>query len=169
MDAIAELSRVSKATIYKHWADKDALCLEAVVRLFGLDQERPSFDSGDLRKDLLDCVNYRAAPEMAGTQSQIAPHIWAYGARNRQFGEAWRDKLIRPSRVQLVALLTRAIEAGHLSGTLHPEVGVAILIGSQMYSRIFTSLQEMLPSNLSEILVDALIRAYSPTWGKHAD
>ena len=26
MDAIAETSGVSKATIYKHWQDKDALC-----------------------------------------------------------------------------------------------------------------------------------------------
>ncbi|HMV48309.1 MAG TPA: helix-turn-helix domain-containing protein, partial [Blastocatellia bacterium] len=32
MDAIAEASGVSKATIYKHWADKNTLCLEALAR-----------------------------------------------------------------------------------------------------------------------------------------
>ena len=31
MDAIAAASGVSKATIYKHWRDKDALCLEALA------------------------------------------------------------------------------------------------------------------------------------------
>ena len=30
VDAIAAASGVSKATIYKHWADKDALCLEVM-------------------------------------------------------------------------------------------------------------------------------------------
>jgi AcrR family transcriptional regulator len=32
MDAIAVASGVSKATIYKHWADKEALCLEVLVK-----------------------------------------------------------------------------------------------------------------------------------------
>ena len=33
MDAIAQLSGVSKATVYKHWKDKDALCLDVLGRL----------------------------------------------------------------------------------------------------------------------------------------
>ena len=43
VDAIAALSGVSKATVYKHWADKDALCLEALAHLFEHDQPRPEF------------------------------------------------------------------------------------------------------------------------------
>ena len=52
MDAIAEASGVSKATIYKHWREKDELCLEALGYLHGVDEEPPVFDSGDLRADL---------------------------------------------------------------------------------------------------------------------
>ena len=55
MDAIAEASSVSKATIYNHWADKDALCLEALGRLYGLDETPPNFDTGSLREDLVCC------------------------------------------------------------------------------------------------------------------
>src|SRR5215831_15652280 len=46
MDAIARKSGVSKATIYKHWADKDALLLEMMAVAAGL-HTRPKFDSRD--------------------------------------------------------------------------------------------------------------------------
>jgi AcrR family transcriptional regulator len=48
-DAIAATSGVSKATIYKHWADKDALCLEMMQYVRELDGGAPEVDSGDLR------------------------------------------------------------------------------------------------------------------------
>ena len=41
IDAIAEMSGVSKATIYKHWADKDALLLEMMAHVHGL-RARPA-------------------------------------------------------------------------------------------------------------------------------
>ena len=43
MDAIAETSGVSKATIYKHWPDKDSLVLEVMGYLHGLDEDPAIF------------------------------------------------------------------------------------------------------------------------------
>ena len=43
MDAIAEESTVSKATIYKHWADKNALLLEVLEQINGLSSARFRF------------------------------------------------------------------------------------------------------------------------------
>jgi len=40
MDSVAARSGVSKATIYKHWADKDALLLEMMADAHGL-RDRP--------------------------------------------------------------------------------------------------------------------------------
>src|SRR5438128_12352209 len=42
MDAIARRSGVSKATIYKHWKDKDALLLELLGHITGI-HKRPTF------------------------------------------------------------------------------------------------------------------------------
>ena len=39
MDAIARASGVSKATIYNHWADKEALLMEVMLFVNGLDRE----------------------------------------------------------------------------------------------------------------------------------
>ena len=48
MDAIAQASGVSKATIYNHWADKEALLMEVMLMVHGLDREPEDEDSGDL-------------------------------------------------------------------------------------------------------------------------
>ena len=38
MDAIARASGVGKATIYNHWADKEALLMEVMVMIHGLNR-----------------------------------------------------------------------------------------------------------------------------------
>src|ERR1700749_3190192 len=83
MDAIAETSGVSKATIYKHWPDKDRLCLEVMGHLHGLDEEPPVFDSGDYRADLIAQLQHQPAPDRKALREKIAPHVIAYAATNQ--------------------------------------------------------------------------------------
>jgi AcrR family transcriptional regulator len=52
MDSIARASGVSKATIYNHWPHKEALLLEVVEMIHGLNRPPQHFDSGDLLTDL---------------------------------------------------------------------------------------------------------------------
>src|SRR6201996_9177238 len=86
MDAIAETSGVSKATIYKHWQDKDALVLEVMGHLHGLDEEPPVFDSGDLRADLIAQLQYQPAADRQALREKMTPHMIAYASRNQAVG-----------------------------------------------------------------------------------
>jgi AcrR family transcriptional regulator len=70
MDAIAAASGVSKATIYKHWADKDALCLEVLSRIHGHDDVPPSRLTGDLRSDLLAVLAHEPPPQFAEVRAR---------------------------------------------------------------------------------------------------
>lgn len=164
MDAIADASGVSKATIYKHWPEKDTLCLEILGHLHGLDEEPPVFNSGDLRADLIAQLNYQPGAHLRQMKERIMPHFIAYSARNREFGEQWRERVLERPRVQLKDMLKRGMAQRKLAKTLDLDVGIALLIGPMIYRHVFVNrFGGKLPSDLASHVVDAFLAAY----GRH--
>ena len=139
MDAIAAASGVSKATVYKHWADKDALCLDVLMHVHELDDGPPELDSGDLREDLKAFLKYEPSPKKAAIQKRLMPHLIAYSARNEEFGRAWKTRVMERARDFLRKLLRRGVDRGMLPAVLDEELGVALLLGPMMYRHIFGS------------------------------
>ena len=159
MDAIAESSGVSKATIYKHWSDKDALLLELMADVNGL-HSRPKFDSGDTRDDLFAVLSYRPR-ERADVRERIMPQFMAYSARNPAFGEAWRTMVMEPPRRELKRLLKLGIDRGDLSPELDLDMCVALLLGPIIYWYIFLRKSTGDPRKLAKGVVDAFWRAFA--------
>jgi len=159
MDAIAGRSGVSKATIYKHWADKDALLLELMGVLVGLG-ERPNFDTGHTRADMLAVLNYRP-PQDTVQKERTMPHFIAYSARNPAFGGAWRRMVTEPPRHDLLRLLKLGISKGELKSGLDLDVSLAMLLGPIIYWHIF--LQPVVPDmkKLAGSVVDAFWKAFA--------
>jgi AcrR family transcriptional regulator len=162
IDSIAAHSGVSKATIYKHWADKNALCLEALGRVHGLDREAPKFDSGDLKQDFIDLLNHRPPDDQSQIRDRLLPHLIAYGARNPEFGIAWRTRVMEPARKQAIALMDRGIAQGIFPAELDKVVGLALLLGPMLYKHIFRG-PTPAPANLAEGVVHAFWRAFAVT------
>jgi AcrR family transcriptional regulator len=161
MDAIAEASGVSKATIYKHWRDKDKLCLEVLGYLHGVDEEPPVFDSGDLRADLIAQLNYQPTVHRKEMKERIMPHLIAYSARNRAFGDQWRARVLERPRTQLRDMLKSGMQRGKLVKSLDPEIGITLLIGPMLYRHIFENrFGGKLPANLATHVVDTFLAAY---------
>src|SRR3954471_15469543 len=65
MDAIAEASGVSKATIYRHWPDKEALCLEMLAHLHGDPRPEGVLSSPDVRAEIVALLEYQPSAEHA--------------------------------------------------------------------------------------------------------
>jgi AcrR family transcriptional regulator len=150
---------VSKATIYKHWTDKNALCLEALDRVHGLDRERPKFDSGDLQQDFVDFLNHKPPDDRSEVRERLMPHLIAYSARNPEFGQAWRARVMEPGRKKAKELMDRGIATGVFPADLDKALGMAMLLGPMLYKHIFRN--EPPAANLAEGVVHAFWRAFA--------
>ena len=137
VDAIAAASGVSKATIYKHWADKDALSLEVLAYLHGQDEGPPIQNSGDLKADIKAFLLYEPPKKKAELQKKLIPHLLAYSVRNEEFGRAWKVQVMDRARTALRNYLRRGVQEGELPTLLDVELGVALLLGPMMYRHIF--------------------------------
>jgi AcrR family transcriptional regulator len=162
MDGIAAASGVSKATIYKHWRDKDALCLEVLAYLHGFD-EPPILKTGDHRADMVSALSHQAPAHRADLRGRLMPHFMAYAARSLTFGKAWRARMMEPARIELIQVLKRSIGEGLLPADLNLDVCVALLMGPMIYRHVLSLMGRKLPENMAERVVDAFWRAHSRT------
>lgn len=171
MDGIAAASGVSKATIYKHWADKDKLALEVLSYVHGLDKEVPVFDSGDTRADLIAQLNYQPAPDRSEIRERFMPHVIAYSAHNRVFGAAWRKTVVEKQRAALGKILERGVKEQQLVQGLDRDLSIAILVGPMIYRHIFLNPSGGRPPlDFAEQVVDAFWKAFArkPRLGEQA-
>ncbi len=159
MDAIARKSGVSKATIYKHWADKEALLLEMLSVVFGL-QARPAFDTGNAKRDIIDVLAHRPSEDV-GMSEKIKPHLMAYSGANPAFAMAWRRMVMEPPRRELRRLLRQAIEKGEISPAINVDLSLALLLGPVMYWYVFLRRTSEDPMPLAEGIVEAYWQAFS--------
>lgn len=138
MDAIAQASRVSKATIYNHWTDKEALLMEVMAKVHGLDREREDFDTGDICCDLTLVLKSRPPDDCEAERNRLMPAMIAYSATHHEFGKAWRRRVMEPARNAVQKILKRGIRKGLLLPGLDMEVACCLLLGPLLYAHIFS-------------------------------
>ncbi|HEU5342020.1 TetR/AcrR family transcriptional regulator [Edaphobacter sp.] len=159
MDAIALRAGVSKATIYNHWRDKEALVLDAMADLHG-HHERPDFNTGNTRADMVAVLSFQPPRARAALQRRITPHLIAYSARHPKFGDAWRHQAMEPPRRELTSLIEQGVRRGELVPQPDINLSLAMLLGPVLYRHIFQRSEPSLAEKLPERVVDAFWRAF---------
>jgi AcrR family transcriptional regulator len=161
MDSIAQASGVSKATIYNHWADKEALLLEVMLMVNGLDREPEDVDSGDLQRDLTTVLTRKPPDRFDAARNRMMPSLMAYSAIHPEFGKAWRHRVMEPPRQCLKRVLRRGISRGLLSSDLDLEAAMALLLGPMLYAHVFHKEQHPNTPDLGPVTAQAFWRAHS--------
>jgi AcrR family transcriptional regulator len=154
MDSIARSSGVSKATIYKHWPDKEALCLETAKRLAGV---IPSFDSGNSREDLIALLQHLARRKKAPAWSRIWPRLMTYSINNPEFSRKLRRYLVKPQRLQLKRILESAGNRGELIPDLNADFSLSLLTGPIFHCAM---LRSDVPRSFVEKVVNTFWKAH---------
>jgi AcrR family transcriptional regulator len=160
MDAIARASGVSKATIYNHWEDKEALLMEVMLYVNGIDGDPEDVDSGDLGRDLATVLNRRPPQEFEAARNRMMPTLIAYSAVHPKFGAAWRHRVMEPPRRCLKRILCRGMERGLLPASLDLEVSMALLLGPMLYRHIFCRGSSVSEEELGRQTAEAFCRAF---------
>jgi AcrR family transcriptional regulator len=150
MDAIAAASGVSKATVYKHWKNKDALLIDVIRRESAAGS--PAFDSGDARADLVALLTHMARKAKSEQFARIWPRIIGYTANNPGFARAMQEYIFHPRRELILRLLREASEKNGLRADIDPELAADLLIGPIMHRRFSDG--NNVPADLPERVVD---------------
>jgi AcrR family transcriptional regulator len=161
MDAIAQQSGVSKATIYNHWEDKEALLMEVMGFIHGLDRDREEVDTGDVCRDLSTVLTRRHPEEMEALHQRIVPALIAYSATHNEFGKAWRNRVMEPPRTAIRAILRRGIERGLLKHSLNIEHSIAMLLGPVLYVHIFPGEARLTKDDIGPAAAEAFCQAFA--------
>jgi AcrR family transcriptional regulator len=155
MDAVAQESGVSKATVYNHWKDKSSLFIDVLNRLR---VTPPEFCSGDPRRDLVDLVTHMANARRPGQLMRILPRMISYAAANPKFGREFQRSTTGPTEAQVARILNQAIAKGELSPVPDSDVVMSLLFGPILHRRLTSG---KVPPEMPAQVVDAFWRSWS--------
>jgi AcrR family transcriptional regulator len=128
MEEVASRAGVGKATIYRRWASRGTLALDAFLAEFQSQQPLP--DTGSLHDDLLAALRNwirsvtrtSAGPVLAGliAEAQLDPGV----------ATAWRERVVEHLRAQHKVMLDRAVARGEISATTDYDVVLDLMFGA---------------------------------------
>lgn len=156
VEAVADRAGVSKATIYRHWSSKEALCGEAIACVV---VDVPRAGGHDPRRLLKRSLIGLAEALEGSDAGRLLPHLASAAAINPQLAEIWRRSLVEPTRQRVIRLLREAVDAGQLAANTDVELAAELLLAPLFYRRLVTGAPAV-----DRRLVDRLLAAVWAAW-----
>ena len=159
MDDVADRAGVSKATIYRWWASKELLALDALSTEWAVPTPTKRTDTGSLRGDLLAVLRPWIRQLNEKPYGRVIAGLVAQAQTDPKFATLYREHFIRPRRDLVRPVLFRAIARGEIPADTDFEVTLDLLYGP-IYHRLL-HLHAPLNERFMKDVVDAVIKAIS--------
>lgn len=152
MEAVAALAKVGKPTVYRHYPDRHAVAMAALMSTGG---ERPRRKRapgalGALRAQLKAIVERFRTPGGRHVAALIAA-----ADSDTELSKAFRNHFVLARRSEGLALLGEAMREGELRSDLDTEVAVELLYGP-LFFRLLTGHAPLSASFVDKLLETAL-------------
>lgn len=152
-EAITHRSGVSKATIYKWWANKHAVAVEAF--LTEMMAESPDPDTGsadeDFRRIIRGLTNF-----YTGASGRVFAQLVGEGQIDPAVRQEIRAHLVTPRRDLMMAVWARGVARGQLRADVDPDAAVDMLIGPMLYRLLIE--HAPLDDAVADTIVDTAMR-----------
>jgi AcrR family transcriptional regulator len=152
IEAIAARAGVGKATIYRRWAGKNDLLLDAVRTLKTLQPLPAGRSVRDDLVQLMTIVNVNADPRAAQVFPCLIPQI----LHNPELRGLYQQ-VVEPRRERTREVLRRGIANGELRPDIDVELATLLLTGPIMFQRMLGWNPNIDEAMLPERIVDAVL------------
>jgi AcrR family transcriptional regulator len=112
IESVAELARVSKATVYRWWPSKAALVADAFHS--SAVEELHFSDSGSVLKDISEQM-IRLVKVFRSSRGKLVSALIAAGQSDPELIDAFRNRFLFPRRREAYQTVQRAVDRGELS------------------------------------------------------
>jgi AcrR family transcriptional regulator len=156
LERVAANAGVGKATIYRHWASKEALALEVLLELAAPFLEIP--DLGDTRAELRKAVDNAIRGLTKSAFGPVIRALLSQIAINPTLGDAFRDTVVKARRNEISRVVERGVDRGDLRPNTDASIATELLVGPVYFRLVFGG---VLDARFSRRVVDAFLRGFA--------
>jgi AcrR family transcriptional regulator len=154
IEKIAQRSGTGKQTIYRWWASKADVVMEALAMKADLHVRLP--DTGSLADDLRDVLTTSFSLARVPLVSDMLRSLMAEAQVDPAFAERFRAEFLQRRRNALGLILDRAMARGELTTGVSVHTATDVVFGILWYRLL------AIPSPLDDALAEEIVRLLAP-------
>ncbi len=154
MEAVAALAGVGKATLYRRYAGKEQLVIDAVATM---SEPAEVVRGAGVRDELvarLEAVRRKSDSSLAG---KIFPRLISASAENPELMRNYRRQVLLPRREAFAAALRRGIAEGLVRPDVDLDYAVDLLVGPMAYRNLIRNDPPPGPDLAARVVDDVLV------------